>query len=60
MPDITLCTNDDCPKKWNCYRYLCVSESPRQSYALFEPDKNGNCDFYREIKKVEENRKDVG
>ena len=43
MPDITLCENEDCPIKENCYRYLAVG-GLFQSYANFEY-KNG-CPFF--------------
>ncbi|MFA5379359.1 MAG: hypothetical protein WC455_26620 [Dehalococcoidia bacterium] len=35
MPDITMCTNEDCKVKLSCYRYMAVP-APAQSYARFE------------------------
>lgn len=37
MPDITLCTNDDCPLKDSCYRHTAKPDPIWQSYAHFEP-----------------------
>lgn len=40
MPDITMCDNDNCPKKHSCYRSTAVTKpGMRQSMAKFEVDK---------------------
>jgi hypothetical protein len=39
MPDITICTNSDCPIYNCCYRASCQPGEYRQSYARFEPQK---------------------
>lgn len=45
MPDITKCTNEECPLKETCYRYT-VEPDEYQSYAKFEITKNGSCENY--------------
>ena len=37
MPDYALCTNDECQKKDNCFRFRAVPSEFMQSYAAFEP-----------------------
>ena len=36
MPDISLCSNDKCPKRKVCYRAQAESSSPWQSYSEFD------------------------
>ena len=36
MPDITMCTNKDCYKKEDCYRFM-ANPSKKQSYSYFLP-----------------------
>ena len=38
MPDITMCSNDDCVKK--CYRRLATPSEYRQSYGCWKVIKN--------------------
>lgn len=48
MPDITKCSNNDCPLRHSCYRYQ-ASDSQRQSYAKFEFTINAgkySCNYY--------------
>lgn len=56
MPDITLCTNKDCPIKSECYRAV-AKPNQQQSYTTFEPTytKVGkkvkiNCQFFMFVK----------
>lgn len=49
MPDITMCQNAACPKAGICYRFT-AKPSERQSYAVFSPDENGNCESFLQIK----------
>jgi hypothetical protein len=49
MPDISMCTNDECPLNKTCYRYRATPNPHRQSYAGFKPDENGECEYYWEI-----------
>lgn len=37
MPDITMCTNSDCPIRSACYRYRAIPDD-WQSFAKFEPE----------------------
>jgi hypothetical protein len=48
MNDITKCYNETCNKKEECYRYVVLSDI-YQSYAKFELDVNGNCEFFIDI-----------
>lgn len=36
MPDLTLCQNNSCPMKKNCYRYMAEPDPYMQSYSEFE------------------------
>lgn len=47
MPDITMCLNNTCGKRRDCYRYM-ATPSFRQSYAKFTP-KDGECDEFIKI-----------
>lgn len=45
-PDISMCRNEDCPSKEDCYRFK-ATPGFWQSYMLFEFDKDkGKCDSY--------------
>jgi len=63
MPDITMCTNEDCPNHENCWRLLAPPSKFRQSYALFEFDYAGfeagtntiGCDYYIAMDELEFN-----
>ena len=48
MPDITMCTNDDCPLAKQCYRHEATA-SDWQSIQKFTPNEQGGCDFFMEI-----------
>lgn len=37
MPDISMCTGDDCPIKEKCYRFTAIPSEYRQSYFLLPP-----------------------
>ena len=37
MVDITLCTNNECPIRNSCYRYVALPTPERQSYSNFKP-----------------------
>ena len=43
--DITKCANEACVKKEQCFRYTAQAELI-QSYSLFVPEANGNCEFF--------------
>lgn len=45
MLDITKCTNDNCPIKKDCYRYI----SPPETYQYYSDFKyNDGCEYYME------------
>lgn len=62
MPDITMCSGNECSKHRTCYRYTASPNVYRQSYFLIAPvDSAGNCMHYtkdnrtkNEIKKDQE------
>ena len=57
-PDISMCANDKCTLKEECYRYTARPNPYMQSYASYEQDKNGKCnDFYDNKKKLNANNK---
>ena len=46
MPDIAMCSGDDCPLKEMCYRYTAEPDKHMQTYLLEPPYENGKCDYY--------------
>ena len=44
-PDITMCSNEDCPKKLDCYRFTAPPDQYWQSYCKFEL-KDGECEYF--------------
>lgn len=46
MPDISLCKNYICPLSEQCYRFKAKPDEYLQVYAEFEPDDDGNCDYF--------------
>ena len=56
MPDITMCTNLDCPMSNECYRSRAAPTEGSQSFAHFEPISPTECENFMEIWK-RENRK---
>ena len=54
MPDITMCTNDDCPLSYTCWRFNCPPAKYSQSYPKFDPQIDEvvgkvECEFYIEF-----------
>lgn len=43
MADITMCSNKECPKKEQCYRFTATPNPYRQGYMELKPDENGEC-----------------
>ena len=54
MPDITLCTNTECPMAGSCKRALLEPSDMMQSYHNFKYDEHSGCEFYWEVDGVEE------
>jgi hypothetical protein len=48
MPDITMCVNESCKKRFVCYRFMAEPDRV-QSYALFKPGENGICEYFLNI-----------
>ena len=48
MADITKCTNEDCPIKEDCFRWIAKPKEHRQSFQKFsfkiDKNKKANCD----------------
>jgi len=54
MPDITMCSNVQCPLREDCYRFSAIPSEYRQAYSEFKPyDEGGDikCDYQIKIKK---------
>lgn len=49
MPDITMCNNNKCPMRENCYRFK-AEPSDYQSYFRQSPDKDGECEYFWKLK----------
>lgn len=45
MPDITMCSGENCLVKQNCYRYT-AKPNLRQSYFLKPPGKDKECTYF--------------
>ena len=52
MPDISMCQNEKCKLKIECYRYM-AKPSNYQSYANFNED---NCGYFWPIYKAEQEK----
>ena len=62
MPDISMCSGQNCPLKETCYRYKATPSKFRQSYFMNPPFKeDGTCEHHMKIwdKHKEEGGKDV-
>ena len=49
MPDITMCDDESCPMKSDCYRYRAVPSVFRQSYFMDSPRENETCKEFEVI-----------
>ena len=57
MPDISMCSNDKCPLREECYRFK-ATPSEYQSYANLEYNENDQtCEWFWEIEKDEHRKK---
>ena len=45
-PHLTLCDNDNCPRKETCHRYTLIEVTPTQQWYTYRLKKDGSCDFY--------------
>lgn len=48
MPDISMCSGDDCPIKDNCYRYIAKPSEYLQAYFSEVPYNNqtNSCEYF--------------
>lgn len=57
MPDISMCRNEKCPSKKQCYRYTARPNPFRQSYGNFVyvtlKDGQTKCDYFIDNSKYE-------
>jgi len=50
MPDISMCANEKCTLKNDCYRYTAKPDEFWQQYGSFKQDDKGECRHYRNNK----------
>ena len=46
MPDISMCDNNACPVRNDCYRFRAIPNEYRQTYADFQLDRRACDAFY--------------
>lgn len=51
MPDITMCSGEECALKESCYRFT-AKASEYQSYFIDPPIKDGECRYYWEDEQI--------
>lgn len=54
MPDMQMCSNDECPLSRECYRFLAFP-SEWQVYGNFDPKDDGTCDHFIELEPFPDN-----
>ena len=57
MADITMCSNNSCKLKNDCYRSSCMPSGYYQSFSKFEPYQDENklrCDYQIKLIKKDE------
>lgn len=53
MPDITMCLNENCLSRKNCYRFMAIPDD-YQSYSLFENSFNKDkCKYFWKINSLD-------
>ena len=50
MPDISLCKNEECPRKKSCFRFMAKPKAVWQSYQGFN-HRNGECEYFIDASK---------
>lgn len=50
MVDITLCSNESCPRRLWCVRFVCIPDPVHQSYSYFEGGED--CKYFIDINKI--------
>ena len=46
MADITMCTDEECSKRFRCYRFTAPWSDYRQSIFAKSPRENENCSYF--------------
>ena len=47
MPDITMCSSEECPLKKDCMRHEVEPNEMHQSYSdFYDGNEDGDCDYY--------------
>ena len=47
MPDISMCSDKECSRKEECYRFTATPNEFRQAYADFKEIENGKgCEYF--------------
>ena len=54
MPDITMCSGNNCELAAICYRYKAEPTPYRQSYFITPPNEGLECEYFWEYKPDEE------
>jgi hypothetical protein len=54
MPDITMCSGNNCELSSICYRYKAEPSKYRQSYFCKPPNEGLECEYFWEYKTDEE------
>jgi len=50
MPDISMCRNQRCYLRFDCYRYMAKPNEPHQTYFDFKPEADYFCSDQIKIK----------
>ena len=53
MPDISMCTGGECPKRFECHRYIATPTPGRQSYISTPPYTKDGCDHFAQATEEE-------
>lgn len=48
-PDISMCMNEECPKKYTCYRYTSKPDEMQSYFVDMKPDEKGDCEYYWDV-----------
>jgi len=57
MPDITMCQQENCEKKLECFRYMAEPNPKWQSYVEFNEEFCGKNNNYKMLIRIRENDK---
>jgi hypothetical protein len=57
MPDISMCANQSCPRKEDCYRFKATSSLHIQHFGSYAPDADGDCEGFWDNEKQQKANK---